>query len=304
MSAQSFFQEDSEQSDYHDSHDDDNDDDEQIEDECNEFVDVVRSVFEDADSSIYGVSSDFVLDGENSNVSVNIGNKDTNIACAKIQYLYYDKTILIHDISKCGNAESNDGSGTDIIKRLIAVGHEFKTYFSHRKDVNLQLIIDSDQSKINVGGVDFELNWLYLFSTGETWYNHLGFKEKDYDKIRECITPFISAEIKRKFKKIMHNIKEISKHKSINAHTLTKLHHYHAELEHAKQLLSHLLNHLPNHERCRIRNKFSDISYNLYEVKGGNNKRKKTMRRTRKQKNKKTNKTNKTNKKKKNTKRA
>jgi hypothetical protein len=297
MSTQSFLQE---QSDY----DDDNDDD-KIEDECNAFVDVVNRIFEvSEDSSIYGITSNLVLDDENSYMNVEIGNKRANLACAKIQYLYDDKTILIHDISKCGNAETKQGSGTDIIKRLIAVGYEFKKYFSEQEDVRLQLIIDSDQSKINVGGIAFELNWLYLFSTGETWYNHLGFKEKDYDEIKKCVDPFISAEIKRKFKKIMHNIKEISNRASINAHTLTKLHHYHAELEDAKQLLSHLLSHLPNHERCIIRNKFSDISYDLYEVKGGNNKRTRTMRRTRKQKNKKTNKTNKTNKKKKKTQRA
>ena len=90
MSAQSFFQ-DSEQSDY----DDDNEDDNQIEDECNAFVHAVSSVFEDADSRIYVISPHVELNGEDTYVSVDIGNKNSNKACAKIQYSYHYKTILI-----------------------------------------------------------------------------------------------------------------------------------------------------------------------------------------------------------------
>jgi len=258
-----------------------------IKEECDDFIEIVKYIFEvSKDSSIYSVVPEIRLEGVNSYVNIDIGNKNTGQDCAKIQYSYHYKTILIHEISKCGNAETEQGTGTDIIKRLIAVGHEFKTYFYNQKDVMLKLIIDSDQSKINVVGVKFELNWLYLFSTGETWYNHLGFKEKDYHTISECIKPLITPEIKRKFKQIMHDIKQISQDAIIDAPSLQKLHDYKEVLKHQKELFL-------SEVECNIHHKFRDISYNLYEVKGGNNKKRKTIRRTRKQKNK--NKTKKTN---------
>jgi hypothetical protein len=248
-----------------------------IKEECDDFIEIVKHIFEvSKDSSIYSVVPDIVLDYDNTHVNIDIGNKNTGKKCASIQYGH--RTILIHEISKCGNAETEQGAGTDIIKRIIAVGYELKEYFHGKGHVNI--IIDSDQSKINVGGIQFELNWLYLFSTGETWYNHLGFKEEDYHKISECIEPLITPEIKRKFKQIMHDIKQISKHAIIDAHALKQLHDYKEVLKNQKELFL-------SEVECNIHHKFRDISYDLYEVKGGNNKKKKTIRRTRKQKNKK-----------------
>ena len=249
-----------------------------IEEERNVFIEIVERIFEvSKDSSIYGVSTDLDLDYDNTHVNIKIGNKNTGKKCAEIEY--GDRTILIHEISKCGNAETEQGTGTDIIKRLIAVGYKLKEYFDGQEGDNFQLIIDSDQSKINVGGIKFELNWLYLFSTGETWYNHLGFKEEDYHTISECIEPLITPEIKRKFKQIMHDIKQISQHAIIDAPSLQKLRDYKEVLKHQKELFLSKV-------ECNIHHKFRDISYNLYEVKGGNNKKRKTMRRSRKQKNK------------------
>jgi hypothetical protein len=96
----------------------------------------------------------------------------------------------------------------------------------------------------------------------------------------------ITSKIKREFKKIMHDIKQISRHEIIDEHALKQLHDYKEDLKRQKSLFL-------SEVECDIRHKFSNISYDLYhEVKGGNNKKKYTIMRTRKQKNK--NKTKKT----------
>jgi hypothetical protein len=255
-----------------------NSSEDQIIEECQAFIDILSDVFETTEDSIYIVVPEEInLVGDDGSVNINIFNKNTNTVCSFIEYTY-DKQIFIHEISRCSEPGLLQGSGNDIIKKLIEVGYMFKDYLG--KSERLNLIIDSDQSRIYAGGIKFELNWLYLFSNGETWYNSLGFKEDDYDAIQECIDPLITDDIKEKFKRIRNDIKRMSKSKTPDLNILRS---YKRQLEDQK---SRFLEEIKD-RNCPIIHKFSNISYDLYEIKGGNKKRKiKSKKNTKKRKNK------------------
>ena len=183
--------------------------------ECEKFIEVLTDVLEqpdNIDASIYcAISDEIQEDCDNFFVYINIFNKHTEQVCAFVKYEPSEKVIHIEEIAKCsGDILPEQGSGSDNVRNLIAVGDEFRKYLA--PGTNLSIMIDSDQSKITVKENEIDLGWLYMFATGETWYNSLGFREAKYDSNSEFINEFIDAPggkmtIREQFQKIKRDLK-------------------------------------------------------------------------------------------------
>ena len=104
------------------------------------------------------------------------------LKCSTIQIK--DNKIIVKAIDKCSRPEEQPiGSGKHIISLLIR--------FS--KAENLELIIESDVSKLKIRDKDFSLAGLYLFTTGKSWYNSLGFYERNYIDNKRITLEFIDS---------------------------------------------------------------------------------------------------------------
>jgi hypothetical protein len=184
--------------------------------ECETFIEVLTEVFEqpdNIDASIYCANPEDIQDNcDDYFVYINIWNKNTDKICAYVQYSSTEKTIHIEEITRCtGEILPEQGSGTDIIQKLIEVGEVFSRRLEPGTD--LSIVVDSDQSKLTVKDVTFELNWLYIFATGQSWYNSLGFKEEEYDNNTEMVEKFINKKngkttIREQFQKIKRDLKD------------------------------------------------------------------------------------------------
>jgi hypothetical protein len=106
------------------------------------------------------------------------------LKCSTIQIK--DNKIIVKAIDKCSRPEEPStviGSGKHIISLLIR--------FS--KAENLELIIESDVSRLKIRDKDFSLAGLYLFTTGKSWYNSLGFYERNYIDNKRITLEFIDS---------------------------------------------------------------------------------------------------------------
>jgi len=171
---------------------------------CKRFVSIVFAVFMEP-SSIYSCKYDDI-DLRDYSVFINIVNKESNDECAVIEYNAPENTVHIQNVNRCSSeGNSIEGSGTDIMQKLMSVK-------SHYQDSNLIIMVDKDESKITVGSVEFDLNWLYIFATGESWYNSFGFKEEEYDYNSTIINEFIDQPyngktIRDHFQKIKRDLR-------------------------------------------------------------------------------------------------
>jgi hypothetical protein len=267
-------------------------------DECEKFIDVLTNVFErpdNIDASIYcSTPEDIQDDCSDPFVYINIWNKHTQHICAYVQYCPSVKVITIEEIARCsGDILPEQGSGTDIVTKLISVAEAFKRELE--PGTNLLLIIESDQSKLTIKGIPFDLARLYLLATGQTWYNSLGFREEAYDGNTEFMNEFIdkidkkdgSTTIREKFQKIKRDLRD----PDISIDTVQR---YKQELDGMISQLDKSLAEATRNGRLmpgQFQNKFSDIKYDL-ETRGGNKRRRvkgkiKSKRRTKKRKGKK-----------------
>jgi hypothetical protein len=184
--------------------------------ECEKFIEVLSNVLEqpdNVDASIYCSNPEEVTEDCDDNlvVYVNIYNKNTEELCAYIQYTPFEKVIHIINIIRCSDEIlPEQGTGTDIMRSLLAVGDEFRQYLDPGS--SLSIMIDSDQSILTIKENEFDMRWLYIFATGETWYNSLGFRENEYDSNSEFINDFIDNKsgkttIREQFQKIKRDLK-------------------------------------------------------------------------------------------------
>jgi hypothetical protein len=169
--------------------------------ECEKFIEVLTDVLEqpdNIDASIYcAVSEEIEEECDDFYVYINVYNKNTEELCVYVKYMPSEKVIHVESVVRCSDEIlPEQGSGTDIVRNIIAVGDEFRKHLA--PGTNLSIMIDSDQSKITVKENEFDLGWLYMFATGETWYNSLGFREAEYDSNSEFINNFIDQIIDQK----------------------------------------------------------------------------------------------------------
>jgi flagellar biosynthesis regulator FlaF len=104
--------------------------------------------------------------------------------CLEILVEHASKRIVIKLINNCSLATDTDhvGRGKDIVRRIVAVADELR----------YALIVEDDVSKVTIHGVVFELRYVKLLTTGQTWYNALGFYEDDYVRNTACIQQFLN----------------------------------------------------------------------------------------------------------------
>ena len=233
--------------------------------ECENFIEVLTQVLEqpdNIDASIYcATPEEFDEYCDDPYVNINIWNKNTENICAYVKYIASDKAIHIEEISRCsGDILPEQGSGTDIVKKLIEVGEEFRKQLD--PGTQLVMIIDSDQSKLKIKGKEFALSWLYIFATGETWYNSLGFREENYEDNTKILTDFIDKKngkttIREQFQKIKRDLRDpdiapkiIDKYKETLNKTVQKFNKYYAD-----GVANGTIN------EGEFRTKFSNISY-------------------------------------------
>ena len=258
-------------------------------DECQTFIDVLTEVLEqpdNIDASIYCANpEDIEEDCDDFYVFINIWNKITRKSCAYVKYIASEKTIHIEEIVRCsGEILPEQGTGTDIIKKLVAVGDKFRHHLA--PGTKLTIMVDSDQSKLYVKKVEFDLNWLYIFATGETWYNSLGFEEDEYADNTEFLADFIAMEdddgipIKEYFQKVKSDLKNPDI-------TVKTLKYYKHDLEKTiKKFDAYISTAVKegNIESGQFRTKFSNIAHE-YPVSGvgfGLKKKRKTRKKRKK----------------------
>jgi hypothetical protein len=117
------------------------------------------------------LQNDFVFKSRNDFIM--IVNKRDGTACGKIEIKDKDY-IYIDLIGKCGSA-----SGTSIIKVI----EEFAKTCKYRKlGLEDDSRIGTRTQKPEGGFCEFFLSGISILSTGETWYNRLGYKSEWYEQ--------------------------------------------------------------------------------------------------------------------------
>jgi hypothetical protein len=126
------------------------------------------------------------------------------MTCAIIEYDSAEKTIYIQQIVRCSDSEissidkrGEQGSGQHIMSKMKEVFFDFRSTLG--KDV--KMVIESDEANIlfpiskNRDTKIISLSWMSLFSTGQTWYNKLGFREANYVLNTEAVAEFIAEPL-------------------------------------------------------------------------------------------------------------
>jgi hypothetical protein len=275
--------------------DEEEDDDEEEEEgnaDCELFVEIITEIFEKdeiLDASIYGVFSEINDDYDDIYVAViNIGNNTNGIPCAIIEYDSYEKQITIQQISRCSDSEisstvsrGEQGSGMHIMSKIKEVFFDFKAAL----DKDVKMIIDSDEANILIPiskkkKINISMGWLFLFSTGQTWYNKLGFREAEYavhseivnEFIRQPIVPIIPAKfvsdlnkydlavaadesISHIFSRVLNRIKKLS----LESNSSSTFHY--KELTFYNALLTHIIDEFDKVAPKTFRSKFKHVPF-------------------------------------------
>ena len=131
--------------------------------ECETFIAVLSQMLEDNVDSIYrAIPNKINISCDNPYVQIYILNKNTQKDCAAMLFVASEKIIHITQIDRCSDKILPDqGTGTDIVKKIIAVGNEFRQYLD--PGTRLKIMIDSDQSELTIKDEYFELYWLNIF---------------------------------------------------------------------------------------------------------------------------------------------
>jgi vacuolar-type H+-ATPase subunit F/Vma7 len=105
---------------------------------------------------------------------------------------FEDPTLYIENLYECrssSNRSDNKGSGTTNIQKIISFCKKFH-YAIGLQDESYLTIYLNGQTKTKIS-----LSLLYIFSTGESWYNKLGIKEIGYDDNTTKILDFINEPL-------------------------------------------------------------------------------------------------------------
>ena len=143
--------------------------------------------------------------------------EDRKINCIEI-FMDDDKNeILIKSILTCSVETSAEsiGKGRDIIRRIVQFAtNEYPSY---------KLIVEYDVSRITIHGSTFPLGGIKLLTTGQTWYNSLGFYEKGYEENTQNVKQYTEEyqdkrkkiTVKQFFTEIWSKIMDLSKKKDL-----------------------------------------------------------------------------------------
>jgi hypothetical protein len=91
--------------------------------------------------------------------------------------------------SKCG-----DVTGTDLLNKMGMVFLLLKDKYP-----KVKMEIRLDEAEITSLRIERSLTWLYLFKSGESWYNSKGYKEDNYVENKELMDNFIKKKVKDEY---------------------------------------------------------------------------------------------------------
>jgi hypothetical protein len=127
-----------------------------------------------------------------------IQNKNNGHYCLEFCDLVDKNLFYIRDLSNCQdevqrkNRQVDVYKGCSLIQKLIAIAKE-NNYSIQLADVSKFMI---DNGRIyNNKKIIVSLKYLYLLTTGETWYNSVGLKEINYARNKEIMDRLIQNPI-------------------------------------------------------------------------------------------------------------
>lgn len=89
--------------------------------------------------------------------------------------------------SKCGHV-----TGTDLLNKM---GMVFLLLRDRYPDLGVTMKIRLDEAELKFLEIKRSLSWLYLFKSGESWYNSKGYYEKYYEENKELMNEFIRQNV-------------------------------------------------------------------------------------------------------------
>lgn len=135
------------------------------------------------------------------NGNIIIDDTESNQRCLEAMYVSDTNVYVILGLARCG--KNSGKSVIDLIKKI-----------AKQKGIS-QIIIDSDESAIYEKNVPLDLRKLSILTTGQSWYNKLGFHknlnkqhlDKMYSDFAEYINnPIVNLEFYRPGTYNRHNI--------------------------------------------------------------------------------------------------
>ena len=120
----------------------------------------------------------------------------TKECCLIFNFYPQELYIEILFISKCGTI-----CGNKLLLNMDSIFDILKDYYVMDSETKheAKMTIHRDESKLtfskNPIKTEIQLNWLYLFKSGESWYNSKGYKERNYGKNKQLMDEFIGKQI-------------------------------------------------------------------------------------------------------------
>ena len=122
--------------------------------------------------------------------TISVQNKQSKLCLEMVINANVPDVLTVKQIKKCNIKIDEPGTGTYILSCIENIAHDLKL---------TKIVIDTDISSINIqcGKKDFSFSfkYLYLFSTGKTWYGKHGFNlQYNSEKFHKDMQHFMSQE--------------------------------------------------------------------------------------------------------------
>jgi len=122
--------------------------------------------------------------------TLSVQNKESKLCLEIVINANAPDVLTVKQIKKCNIKIDEPGTGTYILSCIENIAHDLKIK---------KIVIDTDVSSINIecGKKDFSfsLKYLFLFSTGKTWYGKHGFNlQYNSENFNRDMQKFISQE--------------------------------------------------------------------------------------------------------------
>lgn len=104
-------------------------------------------------------------------------------------YFYFEPETEDIYIERAFTSTCGGVTGTEILNKMGMV------FLLLKRKYEVTMKIRLDEAKLKFLGVEISLSWLYLFKSGESWYNSKGYKEHNYDNNKLLIEEFIRRKV-------------------------------------------------------------------------------------------------------------
>jgi hypothetical protein len=155
----------------------------------NNSIQILKDIFNENDG--------YVIKKNNFNPFIwNIQSKTKD--CLVLEFSQFSQTnIHINSLHKCG-----DKSGTTLLQKIDELA----------KKMSLEYIFMEDVSLIVLNGIEIDLAFFKILTTGESWYNSFGYGSVDYEnelKYNEKLRNRNLMEVLNKYPKIIVDVEKL-----------------------------------------------------------------------------------------------